>query len=155
MGAELMIQFGKGEKKKVKELMTSLLGEPENNIWGLEVDIGGGVTAVWIQEKGTTGFEIAYSFSGYGSELATALAAKLGKEFKVKKYGWDSVGYLTAKEVKEQPLANLKPFRVLIESFEGLLELQTTPAQKLRVRKELGFLLGLQGELIEKMEGLF
>lgn len=159
MGGSLLIMFGKGQKKKVKELLNETLGEPnEHGLWIVTFDVMNSADSIWIEEKGKTGLEIGYSFGGWAREMADGIGAQLGKLFTIKKYGWDSTGYFTAAEMKERPLSGLEPFGVMLSSLEKSLaycQSQGDNQSALSVRKDIGFYKQARIEIQEKAQSLF
>jgi hypothetical protein len=116
MGAELYIQFEKGEKAKCKSLLNEKLGTEANKEWDFPLSVGGHPCGVFVKSCGGSKIEIGYSFGGDGGEVAIAMAAFLGQRFAVKKYGWDSTGYLNSAELEKFPITSLTPMKLRIDA---------------------------------------
>lgn len=96
MSGTLLIMFEKGEIKKVKEWFNKIC--PEDRLPDLPVpdcpmrddDVERGLYVEF--KKNIMSFDYAI-WDNIGSAFAYAIAKELYKKLKVKKMGWDSVGY--------------------------------------------------------------
>jgi hypothetical protein len=110
VGGEVMLLLEKGETAKIKRVLT------ESSYTAPKTDPKDPYPAsCWLNWRGNR-LEIGYSFGGeFGSEWANAIAHEIIKRFKVKKGGWDSVGYC---KTLEEYLSCCEPFHAQFKMLE-------------------------------------
>jgi hypothetical protein len=118
MGAEYRIKLEKNESKKVNAWLKKLADEDLVCIVDSQHQLK---SWVWIDPCKTNIVKIGYSFGGcHNGELAIAIGAELIKRTKAKKWGWDSVGWCTQKEMTDFGIP--RPFSSRIESVEHTMK---------------------------------
>lgn len=118
MGAEFLIQLQPGERRKVIAWYKSLPEEPSplSLIISPETNKNQVTSWIWLEFPlakwwGKDVVALAYSFGGQGcnGEVAVAVGAELMKHVKAKRWGWDSVGWLSVEEMRHSGAP--RPFR--------------------------------------------
>ena len=109
MGAEILIIFEKGEKARLKRVLTETNYECPDNYFGK--------TNVWIEWKGNR-LEIGYSAGMACREWAGALGYIIAKNYKLKKAGYSSSSYC---ETIEEFLRS-KPFNFDIKNYKKMID---------------------------------
>jgi len=88
MGGAVMIQFEKGEIAKLKTLIgngDTLCDGPKFEDWP--------PPNIWFEWRGPNVLHLGYSHGDTGDHWAQAIAHEICKRFKIKKGGWEAVGY--------------------------------------------------------------
>jgi len=96
MGGNVLLMMEKGETKKVRCLMEKICKKEDDNTYHLQAPKllkGYGQGNCWIKFKGNNVINVGYTVHRFCTEWASAIAYTIRKNFKVKKGGWDSVGY--------------------------------------------------------------
>jgi hypothetical protein len=126
MGGSVMLLMYPGEIKKVKPFLDkSDLKAPLIGNQTIPCDC-------WDESVGNK-IELGYTFgNGFlNAEWANAIAIEIIKRFKVKKAGWDCIGYCdNVNEVK-----NARPFHLFIDQ-KGIVGL-ITPKRKLKLWQKI------------------
>jgi len=93
MGGEILLIMEKGEVTKLKKFLNnnSHFEKGDDGIYSSSSpDEGNGC---WIEFRGGACLEVGYQVFHLCSNWASAIACGIKQNFKVKKGGWDSVGY--------------------------------------------------------------
>jgi hypothetical protein len=97
MGGEVILMMEKGEAKRLHNFVDDLLAnkvceKSDVYYWFKAPDVGCGEHGCWIDFHGRI-VQVGYSFSELNDAYALAIACEIRDRFKVKKGGWDSIGY--------------------------------------------------------------
>ncbi len=94
MGGEVLLMMEKGEVSKLKKFLNEndhFEKDDDDGIFSSSAPIED--TGCWIEFQGGASLEVGHQVFHMCSNWATAIACGIVKKFKVKKGGWDSVGY--------------------------------------------------------------
>lgn len=113
MGGEVILLMEKGESKKVKTFLSSVLEKGDDGtLWSKSPLLPGTKQpyGCWLGFKGNR-IEVGYTASWGDDKWATTIACGIRDHFQVRKGGWDSVGYCNDFMIT-------RPFRIDINMTE-------------------------------------
>lgn len=95
MGAEVILLMEKGEISKLRNFFKNNFKRSPEGLYWLRAPqvINERVIYCYVEFKGGARVNVGYQMSNLCSEWATAVACEIRSKFKIKKGGWDSIGY--------------------------------------------------------------